>query len=86
MNTRERLARSLAKHDWSVETPVFEQFWRDCPQEVYYDHVDAILDELMEPGEGPLEAGEYGIDSDCKMECDPSRVWQAVITAIREGK
>ncbi len=54
--------------------------------------LDAILDELMEPGEGAIRAGEDSFVWDelpgCERlkEADAELCWQAMLTAVREEK
>ncbi len=48
--------------------------------------LDAILDALMEPGEGPMLAGNQQLCDAIQCNCGEEFIWQAVLTAIREGK
>lgn len=84
MSKREALALILCKEDNGddacKENCIHPENNSFCP---YGFVVDKLLDELMEPGEGALHAGDdAGIDELTSA----GEVWQVVLTAIREGK
>ncbi len=36
-----------------------------------------------EPSAAMIEAGDAGIDSDCKLECSPERIYRAMVAAYQ---
>ena len=51
-----------------------------------HEVVDDILDALMEPGEGPMLAGNQQLCDVIQCNCGEEFIWRAILTAIREGK
>lgn len=91
---RERLSRHLFDHDAallaSLGNPTHEQ-WPTSSigrRQSYYDQIDAILSELMEPSEGMRQKGERAW-MDRRLddpESEPIRdCWQAMLQHIRGG-
>ncbi len=77
MNTRERLARMLCEENCGTMGNCSCDGWG-----MYEGTVDAILDELMEIDLDTVPDGDKSFVFDGM----PKHFWQAILTAIREGK
>lgn len=93
MTTRERLARiiccgtSECRADASNRKNIEKEHVMDvpCSAPLYGDEVDAVLDELMEPGKSALEAG-ITADHERTGGCHVEHVFRTILTHIKNGK
>ena len=97
MTTRERLTQ-IACHVFTGGDDIPCDDCRGVKDCVVWDDnlkvVDAILDELMEPGEGAIIAGalamsgamSHGEVGAAVIYGQPKDVWQAILTHIKDGK
>lgn len=94
MTTRERLAKIMCcgtdecRADVSNRRGVLKV---PCSAGMYRGEVDAILDELMEPGEGALERGAGFTGQDIGGMTVGARdeardIWRAILTHIKAEK
>ena len=100
LTKRERLARvmccgaSECRADISNRKNIEKGHLSDmpCSAVLYGDEVDAILDELLEPGEGAIDAGDVAIDAyfhgakDGQFMGSIRACYQAMLTYIKDGK
>lgn len=88
MSMREKLARAMHgfRQSRGFSGNAAWEYEPAAIQELYLGTADAVLDALLEPDEGMVEAGEGSLSSlDYRCECDAKNIFRAMITAARSG-